>query len=193
VTSAWGKLGPGSALLLVDIQRDFCAGGALAVPGGDDVVPVANQWIEQACARGAPVVASRDWHPPHHASFEEHGGPWPTHCVRDSPGAAFHPDLALPPDAIVVSKGTETHRDAYSAFDATGLAERLRAEGVERIFVCGLALDYCVRASVLDALAEGFEVHLVRAATRAVEQQPGDGDAALAEMIRAGAAIETSS
>jgi nicotinamidase/pyrazinamidase len=186
------QFGRGSALLLVDIQRDFCAGGALAVPNADAVIPVANCWIEQARAQRVPVIASRDWHPAHHVSFEERGGPWPAHCVQDSSGAAFHPDLVLPADAVVISKGTEADRDAYSAFDATGLAARLRVQGIERIFVCGLALDYCVRATVLDALAAGFEVHLVRDATRAVEVHPGDGENALDEMVRAGAAIEAS-
>jgi nicotinamidase/pyrazinamidase len=192
MASGTAQPGRGSALLLVDLQRDFCAGGALAVPDGDAVIPVANRWIARARASGMPIAASRDWHPPNHASFQEKGGPWPSHCVQGSPGAAFHPDLSLPDDAIVVSKGCEVDRDAYSAFDATGLAERLRALGVTRIFVAGLALDWCVRASVLDALAAGFEVHLVRDATRAVERNPGAGEAAVAELIRAGAVVEAS-
>ena len=186
------KLGRGGALLLVDIQRDFCAGGALAVPDGDAVVRVVNRWIEQARSEGVPVIASRDWHPTGHVSFEERGGPWPPHCVRDTPGAAFHPDLRLPADAIIVSKGTEPDRDAYSAFDGTDLAERLRAERVARLWVGGLALDYCVRATVLDALAMGFEVHLIREATRSVDARPGDGEAALAQMNDAGAVVERS-
>lgn len=185
-------LGPDSALLLVDIQRDFCPGGSLAVEDGDAVVPVANRWIEKARAEGAPIFASRDWHPPGHVSFAEQGGPWPPHCVQDTPGAAFAPGLALPDDAVVISKGTRQDRDAYSAFDGTDLADRLRALGMRRVFVAGLALDVCVRATVIDGLRAGFDVHLIRDGTRAVEAKPGDGDAALAEMVEAGAAVETS-
>jgi len=184
------KLGPGSALVLVDVQRDFCPGGAVPVPDGDAVVPVANRWIELARAEGVPVIASRDWHPAGHISFEQRGGRWPPHCVQDTRGAAFSRELGLPADAIIVSKGERPDRDAYSAFDGTGLAERLRATGVRCLWVGGLALDYCVRATVLDGLGLGFEVHLIRAATRAVELRPGDGEAALAEMIEAGAVIE---
>lgn len=185
-------LGPGSALLLVDIQRDFCPGGSLAVEDGDAVIPVANRWIEKARAEHAPIFASRDWHPPGHVSFEEKGGPWPPHCVRGTPGAEFPPELALPAEATIISKATEPDRDAYSAFDGTDLADRLRALGVRRLFVAGLALDVCVRATVLDGLREGFDVHLIRDGTRAVEARPGDGDAALAEMVEAGAVVETS-
>lgn len=184
------KLGSDSALILVDIQRDFCRGGAIAVPDADAVVPVANRWIEQARSEGVQVVASRDWHPAGHVSFEEKGGPWPAHCVQHTSGADFCPDLALPADVIVISKGEEPDRDAYSAFDSTGLGQRLRSAGVRRLFVAGLALDYCVRATVLDGLSAGFEVHLIRAATRAADVRPGDGEAALAEMIEAGASIE---
>jgi nicotinamidase/pyrazinamidase len=192
VTSSPTALARGAALLLVDIQRDFCAGGALAVPDADAVVPVANRWIERARARQVPVIASRDWHPPDHVSFRERGGPWPPHCVQGSPGAEFHPGLRVPADALVVSKGSEPDHDAYSDFDGTALAERLRALGVERLFVGGLALEYCVRATVLDALAAGFAVHLLIDATRALEAHPGDAETALAEMTRAGAAVEAS-
>ena len=189
VATATTQLDRGSALLLVDIQRDFCAGGALAVPDGDAVVPVANRWIEQARAQHVPVIASRDWHPAQHASFRERGGPWPPHCVQGTSGAEFHAELHVPADALVVSKGSEPDNDSYSDFDGTGLAERLRALGVERLFIGGLALEYCVRATVLDALADGFEVHVLLEATRALEVHPGDADAALAEMTRAGAAV----
>ena len=184
------KLGRGSCLLLVDIQRDLCSGGAFPVPDGDAVVQVLNRWIEQARAEGVLVVASRDWHPAGHVSFEESGGPWPPHCLQDTGGAAFPADLELPADAIIISKGTQTDRDTYSAFDANGLAERLQAAGIRRLWVGGLALDYCVLATVLDGLRMGFEVHLIRAATRAMDVRPGDGEAALAQMIEAGAVIE---
>jgi nicotinamidase/pyrazinamidase len=184
------KLGPADALLVVDVQNDFCPGGALPVPDGDRVVPVLNRWIDRAVRAGAQVVASRDWHPPGHVSFRERGGPWPEHCVHHGEGARFHPDLRLPDDVRVVSKGMDRERDAYSAFDSTGLGGELRRCGVKRLWVGGLALDYCVRATVLDGLEQGFEVHLLAGATRAVDVQPGDGERALDEMRKAGAAIE---
>jgi nicotinamidase/pyrazinamidase len=183
------RLGPGSALLLVDVQVDFCPGGALPVPSGDGVVPVLNRWLAAARARGVPVYVSRDWHPPGHPSFAEAGGPWPAHCVQDSPGAAWHPDLELPPDAVPVSKGARFDRDQLSAFDATGLGERLVRDGVKVLWIGGLAGDVCVRATALDALAAGFEVHVLEAGVRSVD--PEAGAAALAEMRAAGATIES--
>ena len=180
----------GDALLVVDVQNDFCAGGALAVPGGDEVVPVLNRWIAVARGAGVPIVASRCWHPRGHVSFVERGGPWPPHCVQGTRGAEFHPELALPEGVAVVTKGADPDRDDYSDFAGTGLTERLRALGVRRLFVGGLALDYCIRASVLEGVAAGFDVHLIRQATRAVEVHDGDGERALAEVRAAGAVIE---
>lgn len=178
----------GDVLLVVDVQPDFCPGGALPVPGGDRVIPVLNAWIAAARERGVPVVASRDWHTPGHPSFEAQGGPWPSHCVQDTPGAAWHPQLELPPDVVKISKGTRLDRDQYSAFDETGLAEHLRQRGVERLWVGGLAQDVCVRATVLDACKEGFRVHLIADATRPVDAAAGER--ALHEMREAGACIE---
>ncbi|MEF8834293.1 MAG: isochorismatase family protein, partial [Halofilum sp. (in: g-proteobacteria)] len=143
-------------------------------------------------AAGIPIVASRDWHPADHCSFSDRDGPWPGHCVREPAGAAFHPDLRLPRDAIIISKGRDRDRDNYSAFDDTGLADRLRRLGVERLFVGGLAQDVCVQATVLDACEAGFETRLIRNATRAVDVSPGDGDRALEAMRAAGARIEDS-
>lgn len=180
----------GDALIVVDVQNDFCPGGALAVPEGDTIVPVLNGWIEAAEAMGIPVVASRDWHPEDHCSFTDQGGPWPRHCVRDTTGAAFHPDLALPPDTIVVSKGRHGDRDNYSAFDDTGLADRLHSLGVQRLWIGGLAQDVCVRATVLDACEAGFDTRLIGNATRPVDVSPGDGDRALEAMRAAGARID---
>jgi nicotinamidase/pyrazinamidase len=180
----------GDAVIVVDAQRDFFPGGALAVPEGDAILPVLNRWSAAARDAHVPVFASRDWHPPGHVSFKEQGGPWPVHCVQRTPGAAFHPELDLPRGTIIISKGTQSERDAYSAFDGTGLAARLREAGVRRLWIGGLALDVCVRASVLDALREGFEVHLIRPATRAVNVQPEDSEKALEEMRQAGAFIE---
>jgi len=177
----------GDALLLVDVQRDFCPGGALAVPEGDAIVPVLNRWIAAAEAAGVPVFATRDWHPPDHVSFEAQGGPWPPHCVSGTEGAAFHPDLALPDDAIVVSKATEPGEEAYSGFEGTGLAEDLRRAGVQRVFVGGLATDYCVRATALDARRAGFAVHLIAGGHRGIGAETSE--AALAELAGAGAVI----
>lgn len=183
-------LSPEDALIVVDVQNDFCPGGALAVPDADPILPELNRWIDTAERDGAVIVASRDWHPPDHTSFREHGGPWPPHCVQDTEGAAFYSGLRLPRGVIVLSKGTDPGKEAYSAFDGTGLAERLRAAGVRRVWVAGLALDYCVKATVLDARLEGFETHLIEPATRPVEVEAGDGDRALEAMTIAGAIIE---
>lgn len=177
----------GDALLIVDLQRDFCEGGALAVPDGDAVVPIIQDWVKQAVAQGVPIYASRDWHPPQHVSFEQQGGPWPPHCVQESEGAAFHPSFEPPGDIVPVIKGTRLDRDQYSAFDATGLAADMRRSHVERIWIAGLAQDVCVRASTLDALKEGFEVLLLKDATRPVDE--GQGTLALEEMKAGGASI----
>ena len=153
-------------------------------------MPVLNRWIDAARAGGAVVVASRDWHPTGHVSFRERGGPWPSHCVQGTDGAAFHPALRLPDDAWIVSKGTDPDRDAYSAFGGEPLAEELRRRGVRRLWVGGLAEDYCVRATVLDGLKAGFDVHLIEDAVRAVNVRPGDGARALREMREAGCVVE---
>jgi nicotinamidase/pyrazinamidase len=183
-------LGPGDALLVVDVQNDFCPGGALAVREGDAVVSVLNQWIAEAQAEGVPVLASRDWHPRNHISFQDRGGPWPPHCIQGTWGAAFHPGLKLPPRVEIVSKAENPDKEAYSAFDGTGLAARLRAAKVKRVWIGGLTLDYCVRTSTLDAICEGFEVHVITDATRAVNVHPDDGQKALDEICKAGAILE---
>jgi nicotinamidase/pyrazinamidase len=184
------KLNSSDALVIVDVQNDFCPGGALPVPGGDGVVPVLNRWIEEARRAGALIVATRDWHPADHMSFAAQGGPWPVHCVQETDGAAFHAGLDLPDDAVIVSKGTDPKDEGYSMFEGTDLAQRLEAGGVGRLWVGGLALDYCVRATVLDGLEAGFEVHLIGDAVRAVNLDPGDGDNAVKRMRSAGARIE---
>ena len=184
------KLDSSDALVIVDVQTDFCPGGALAVPEGDLVVPVLNRWIDQARRAGALIVATRDWHPPDHGSFAAQGGPWPVHCVQETPGAAFHPNLALPDDAVTISTGIAPEDEGYSGFQGTDLAQRLKTAGVRRLWVGGLALDYCVRATVLAGLEAGFEVHLILDATRAVNLGPGDGDKSIKRMKSAGARIE---
>jgi len=182
----------GDALLIVDVQNDFCPGGALAVSEGDRVVPVLNRWIEKAQREQIPIFASRDWHPLHHISFRERGGPWPPHCVQNTPGAAFHPDLRLPPEAQIVSKGYDPDEDSYSAFGGTGLTEKLRSAGIKRLWIGGLTQDYCVRESSLDAIREGFEPHVIVEGTRAVNVNPDDGRRALDDVVRAGAVLERS-
>jgi nicotinamidase/pyrazinamidase len=177
----------GDAVLVIDVQRDFCAGGALAVPDADAVVPVLNRWTAAAHAAGVPVFFTRDWHPPRHVSFRRRGGPWPPHCVQDTPGAAFHAALRLPATPRVVSKGVRPDRDQTSAFDATGLDGELRALGVRRLWVGGLAADVCVRDTVLDGLRRGFAVHVIEGGTRAV--RPEAITAVLDELQEAGAAI----
>ena len=180
----------GDALLIVDVQNDFCPGGALPVRNGDSVVAVLNKWIAAALGANVPVYASRDWHPSDHMSFAQQGGPWPVHCIQDTPGAALRSDLQLPHDAVIIDKGIDPADEAYSVFANTDLAERLGQAGVKRLRVGGLAMDYCVRASVLDALKEGFAVHLIADATRAVNVEPSDGDKALDEMRDAGVIVE---
>ncbi|KAF0121522.1 MAG: pyrazinamidase/nicotinamidase PncA protein [Methylocystaceae bacterium] len=162
------RLTPGDALIVLDVQRDFCAGGALEVSGADKIVSVVNELIKEAVAAGVPIVASRDWHPPGHASFRDCGGPWPAHCVQGSVGAQFHPDLRLPERAIIVSKGESLERDQLSALNGTGLAERLRQLRVRRLLIVGLALDVCVLETALDAVAEGFDTHVRLSGTRAI-------------------------
>lgn len=178
---------PGDALLLVDVQLDFLPGGSLPVPSGDQVIGPLNTAIQQFRAQGLPVYATRDWHPPRHCSFRKHGGILPPHCVADSRGAAFPAELALPPDTVIVSKGTQADCDAYSGFEGTGLAGMLRAAGVARLFVGGLATDFCVLNTVTDALQEGFGVVLLTGAMRGVNLQAGDDEAAIATMIEHGA------
>jgi nicotinamidase/pyrazinamidase len=177
----------GDALLVIDMQVDFLPGGALGVAGGFETIAPINHLIELFRVQGLPVFASRDWHPNNHCSFTAQGGPWPPHCVADTPGAAFTAELALPDDAIVVSKADTAAVDAYSAFAGTSLAAQLRERGVGRVTVCGLATDYCVLETVSDALEEGLAVIIVPEAMRAVDSRPGDGRRALDRMVARGA------
>lgn len=179
----------GDALIVVDVQKDFCPGGRLPIDHGDDVVPVLNRWIEAATAKGLPIYASRDWHPRCHPSFESEGGPWPVHCVQDTEGATFHQDLRLPPDVVIVTKGTRFDQDQNSAFDQTGLAEELRRRAVRRVWVGGLAQDVCVAATVLDARREGLDVQVIVEGTKPVTD--AGGREALAQMSAAGADLAT--
>jgi nicotinamidase/pyrazinamidase len=185
--------GPGDALLVVDVQNDFLPGGALGITGGDVIVAPINRLLAAWRARGLPVFMSRDWHPAGHCSFAAQGGPWPEHCVAGTRGAEFAPSLATGPDDVVISKATRPDRDAYSALDGTPLAAALRARDVRRLFVAGLATDYCVRATGRDARAAGLDVVVLEDAVCAVNAQPGDGDRALAELEAEGCRISTTS
>lgn len=181
----------GDALILVDVQLDFLPGGSLAVPRGDEVVPALNRYIAVFRGLTFPIVATRDWHPPDHCSFRAQGGPWPPHCVAGSAGAHFATLLDLPCEAHIVSKATSRDRDAYSGFEGTGLDDWLRRAGASRVFVGGLATDYCVLNTVRDALRFGYATFLLLDAVRAVDVAAGDGARAIDEMRRLGAmAIE---
>ncbi|MFQ6095567.1 MAG: bifunctional nicotinamidase/pyrazinamidase [Candidatus Bathyarchaeia archaeon] len=181
------KIDKRDALIAVDVQRDFCPGGALPVPHGDAVVPVLNEYIKIFMKAGASVYATRDWHPPNHVSFKEQGGAWPTHCVQNTRGAEFHPDLKLPEGIAVVSKATDPNKEAYSGFEGTNLKEELEAKGIERVFIGGLATDYCVKETVLDAIKLGFETVLLEDAIRGVNLKLEDSERAIREMVDAGA------
>ena len=187
---------PGSsALLIVDVQNDFCPGGALAVAGGDRVVGPLARLAGHFAAEGRPVFATRDWHPSDSRHFAVHGGTWPVHCVAETDGAAFHPALVLPPETLVFSKGATRDAEGYSVWDegrsaaGTTLDEELRRRGVTRLYIGGLATDYCVKAAVLGARERGFDVVLLEDATAAVDVKPGDGTRAIEEMKAAGAKV----
>lgn len=179
------------ALILVDVQLDFLPGGSLAVPRGDEVVPALNRYIAVFRRLTLPIIATRDWHPPDHCSFRAQGGPWPPHCIAGSDGARFAPLLDLPCEGRIVSKAATRDKDAYSGFEGTDLDDWLKRAGVSRVFVGGLATDYCVLNTVRDALRLGYATFLLLDAVRAVEVQAGDGQRAIDEMRRLGAiAIE---
>lgn len=181
------------ALIIVDAQRDFCQGGALPVPEGDQVVPVINEWIKEAFGNDPKrIIFTRDWHPAVTSHFKEYGGQWPAHCVQNTPGAEFHPDLKPPEGVTIISKGMDPNKDAYSAFDGVtdqgvSLVDELRSRGIEVLYIGGLATDYCVRATVLDALKNDFKVKLIKDACRAVNPVAGKQD--VDEMVGAGAEV----
>lgn len=176
------EIGEDSALIVVDVQRDFCPGGSLPVPHGDKVVPVLNRYIQKFKEANAAIYATRDWHPANHISFTSKGGPWLPHCVQNTEGAEFHEDLKLPKRTIIVSKAADPNKEAYSGFDGTSLGEELRRKGVKRVFVGGLATDYCVKSTVLDAVELGFETVLLEDAVQGVNVNLGDSERAIEEM-----------
>jgi nicotinamidase/pyrazinamidase len=179
----------GDGLLIIDVQIDFCPGGALAIEGGDRIIPVLNYRIEEARRQDVPIYASRDWHPRRHTSFEAQGGHWPPHCIQDSDGAKFHANLNLPEDTVIITKGVRFDHDQNSVFDETGLGEQLKRDGVRRLFIGGLALDVCVLASVIDARRGGFVVQVIEDATRPVNE--AEGREALAKIKKSGAGVVT--
>jgi nicotinamidase/pyrazinamidase len=183
-----------SALLIVDVQKDFCPGGALGVAGGDEIIPIINRYIELFRNNGRPIIASRDWHPSVSRHFREFGGIWPVHCVQDSDGARFHPGLLLPPECLVFSKGTNPLLDDYSALQARNEAEKPMSQyldelGLHFLYICGLATDYCVSQSVMNGLRQGFSIFVLADAVRGVDMEQGDSERALAEMVAAGAIL----
>lgn len=178
------------ALLIIDFQNDFCPGGALAVEEGDEIAAPIRRLAESG--RFELIAATRDWHPPDHASFETEGGPWPVHCVQGTPGAELHPSMAGLEIEAIVDVGRARDDEGYSGFEKSDLTRILRRRGIDRVYVCGLATDYCVRASVIDACGEGFDTTLVEDAVRAVEVAPGDGERAVEEMRAAGARVASS-
>ena len=176
-----------AALIVTDIQIDFLPGGALPVKEADQIVPVLNDYTRLFKSANAKIVISRDWHPQNHISFTMQGGPWPQHCIQNSEGAKFSPNLRVPEGAIIVSKATDPNREAYSVFDGTGLDEQLKSLVITRVFIGGLATDYCVVNSVLDARKMGLEVFVLADATRGIEANPGDVDKAFETMNQVGA------
>jgi nicotinamidase/pyrazinamidase len=181
-----------AALLVVDVQSDFCQGGSLEVPEGDEVVPVINSYMEKFASAGLPILASRDWHPENTKHFKAYGGLWPVHCVQGTKGAEFHSGLKLPEGTVVITEGDTPDKEGYSCFEGRdpegrGFGEVLRASGVNHLYVGGLATDYCVKATVIDALKEGFKVTLLVDAVRGVDLKPGDSERAIEEMKRNGA------
>jgi nicotinamidase/pyrazinamidase len=174
------------ALIVVDVQNDFCPGGSLAVAHGDQVVGPLNKLIDKFLADGLPVYKTRDWHQPTTKHFQKYGGTWPVHCVQGTRGAEFHPQLRDDPRVHIISKGLGD-TDCYSAFDETDLAQQLRNQGISELLVGGLATDYCVKNTVLDAIKNGFHVKALEDAMKAVDVNPGDGERAKKEMQAAGA------
>lgn len=182
------------ALLVVDVQNDFCPGGALGVPGGDAIIPRVNRTIALFVRRGLPVLATRDWHPAVTKHFKEFGGAWPSHCIQGTKGARFHSRLKLPRSAVILSKGMDPDQDSYSGFQALNGSGRdlesvIHDLGVDEVYLCGLATDYCVRATALDAIRRGLLVRILGDAIKGVDLRPGDSEAAIAEMRASGASF----
>lgn len=182
---------PKDALIIVDMQNDFMPEGALPVPNALSIIHVINEYIKLFTNIKAPVIATRDWHPPNHISFKARGGPWPPHCIQGTKGAEFHPDLMLSPNIIIVSKGYEEDKEAYSGFEGTNLDKILKSKNIRRLFVCGVATDYCVKATALDAIKLGYTVLILNDAIRGVDVPKGSIDKAVNELLNEGAIFVT--
>jgi len=186
------KITDRDALIVVDMQKDFMPGGALPVPEGDKIIPRLNEYIKLFESKGLPVFFTRDWHPENHISFKGHGGIWPPHCVRNTEGAEFHEDLYIPKDnKFIISKGISQDFDAYSGFQGTVLESLLRERGIRRIFVGGVATDYCVKNTAIGGLNLDFEVLVLEDAIKGVDVNPGDVEKAIEEMLDRGAVFIT--
>lgn len=179
----------GDALVVVDVQNDFLPGGTLAVPAGDEIIPILNRYIAVFRIRGLPIFITRDWHPPDHCSFESQGGPWPPHCIAATDGAAFPSSLYFPCDAHIVSKAISREKDAYSGFSETELSSLLQSLGTRRLFIGGLATEYCVLNTVKDALQHGYTTFVLQDAVHPINKNADDGQHALEEMTRLGAIL----
>jgi len=184
------------ALLIVDVQNDFCPGGALGIKDGDKIIPTINKYIKNFASKKLPIFASRDWHPIQTVHFKGFGGVWPQHCIQDTKGAAFHPKLKLPKETILLYKGMDPEQDSYSAFQAQdksgiSLSNLLKILDIKELYIAGLATDYCVKFSALDALKNGFKVRLLMDAIKGVDLKPNDSEKAIKEMIKKGAKITT--
>ncbi len=184
------------ALVIIDVQNDFIAGGALAVPEGEKIIPVINQYISVFTKRHLPIIATRDWHPPKTRHFKQYGGLWPPHCIQNTWGAQFHPDLQLPANTIIISAGITEEQQGYSGFEGVdhsgkSLEEVLQSMQITRLFACGLATDYCVKMTVVQALKLGFQVDLLTDAIKGINLQPTDSQKAINEMAELGAKLTT--
>jgi nicotinamidase/pyrazinamidase len=190
--SPGGSSLPITSLIVVDVQRDFCPGGSLAVLDGDKIVPPLNIVIDAFDKANLPIFFTRDWHPPNHCSFRDQGGIWPVHCVKGTPGADFHHNLLVPSGATIINKATEAKRDAYSGFDGTDLADRLKKQGVKRVFLGGLATEYCVKETSLDALRVRINVNLMLDCVRGVNVHEEDSEGAIRMLSQHGVQISSS-
>lgn len=180
-------LGSGDALVLVDVQNDFLPGGSLAVPMGNRIIPILNRYIALFHIHNLHIFATRDWHPSDHSSFLEQGGQWPPHCIASTPGAAFPTSLELPSDTQILSKATKREKDAYSGFEDTQLDTLLKSSGIRRVFIGGIATEYCVLNTVKNALQYDYVTFVLEDAIRAINIDAEDGRHALEEMVRRGA------
>jgi nicotinamidase/pyrazinamidase len=180
------RLSPGDALIIVDVQNDFLPGGMLAVPRGNEIIPILNRYIALFHTHGLPIFATRDWHPPNHSSFKQQGGEWASHCIAGTFGAEFPVGLNLPSDTVVISKATRQEKDAYSGFDNTSLDGLLKSSRVCRLFIGGMATEHCVFHTVKDAVQFRYVTFLLEDAVRALDRNPGDGLRTLEEMAGLG-------